>query len=386
MASTSQRHTRLFQPPDHASFFLFGPRGVGKSDWTRSALPEAVRLDLLEPEVFRTFSAHPERLRQWVDALHGPQVIVIDEVQKLPQLLEVVHALIETRPNLRFVLTGSSARKLRRAGVDLLAGRAVLRTLHPFVAQELGESFSVDRALKQGLVPLIHAAPAPMDALRAYVALYVQQEVQYEGLVRNIGAFHRFLEAMAFSHAAPVNLTAVARDCEVPRRTVAGFVAILDDLLLGFRVPVFTRAARREMTQHEKFYYFDTGVFRALRPAGPLDRPSDIEGAALEGLVAQHLRAWIAYSSANTAMYHWRTAGGSEVDFVLYGDACFVAIEVKSTAQVRPEDLRGLKAFGSDYPMAKRILLYRGEEAAVIDGIDVRPLDPFLHLGAASLC
>ena len=199
----------------------------------------------------------------------------------------------------------------------MLAGRAVVRTIHPFLAAELGAQFALDSALRLGLVPLVWDAENPADTLDAYVGLYVQQEVQIEGLVRNVGSFHRFLESLSFSHGAALNVSKVARDCAASRKTVEGYVAIVEELLLGFRVPVFTKRARRRTTVHPKFYFANAGVFRSLRPSGPLDRPEEIGGATIEGLVAQHLRAWIAYSGSKAKLYYWRTRAGSEVDFIV---------------------------------------------------------------------
>lgn len=305
--------------------------------------------------------------------------MVVDEVQRLPVLLDVVHALMESEPGRRFVLTGSSARKLRRAGVNLLAGRAAYRTLHPFMLGELPHC-GLDPALELGLLPLVQRHSNPTDALRAYAALYLREEVQLEGMVRQIEDFARFLEAMSFSHGTVLNIANVARECQVERKTAAGYLQILEDLLLGFRVPVFSRRAQRAASSHPKFYYFDSGVYRSLRPRGPLDRPEEIGGAALEGLVAQHLRAWIAYRNGSPVeLYFWRTRGGTEVDFVLYGEDGFWAVEVKGSAQVRPQDLRGLRTFGQDYPEASRLLLYRGQERLRFGDVLCLPVDSFLR-------
>jgi len=370
---------RFFQDPG-GSFFLFGPRGTGKSTWLRGAFEAALWLDLLEPDLERELSSRPERLRQMVDAAEPGAVVVIDEVQRAPEVLTVVHQLIERcRPRRRFVLTGSSARKLKRTGVDLLGGRALRRSLHPFMAAELGSKFDLRRALIEGLVPGIWAADSPARTLQAYVALYVREEVKTEGLVRQLGAFSRFLEALAFSHASALNLSSVARECQVSRTTAEGYLGVVEDLLLAYRVPVFTRRAKRILSQHPKLYWFDTGVFRSLRPAGPLDRPEEIEGAALEGLVAQHLRAWIDYGETDVTLHFWRTKSGNEVDFVLYGRDGFWALEVKNTSSVRPEDLRGLRAFAEDYPGAKRALLYRGARRLEVEGVACIPCDEFLR-------
>ena len=371
---------RRFLRDPGASYFLFGPRGTGKSTWLRKTYPDAIWVDLLAPEVHRRYSARPERLREIVAGSPGRKVVVIDEIQKAPSLLDVVHELIETRHGRpRFVLTGSSARKLKRAGVDLLAGRALVLALHPFVAAELGPRFDLKRALKQGLVPLVWSSRRPNKVLDAYVALYLKEEVQLEGVVRGIGNFARFLEAISFSHAAVLNVSEVARECEVSRKTVEGYVEVLEDLLLAFRLPIFTRRARRHLAHHPKFYWFDAGIYRSMRPSGPLDRPEEIEGAALEGLVAQHLRAWIDYSDTDCRLSFWRTKSGSEVDFIVYGSDGFWAIEVKHSASVRSSDLRGLRAFREDYPQAKARLLYLGSESLEMDEILCLPCERYLR-------
>ncbi len=368
---------RFFRPPS-TSFFLFGPRGTGKSTWLRATFPDALWIDLLAPDQLRRYQARPERLRDLVAGNPSRTQIVIDEVQRAPALLSVVHHLIEQDTNLRFALTGSSARKLKRTGVDLLAGPAVLRRLAPFMAAELGTRFDLETSLRQGLLPLVWDAPDPDDVLRAYIALYLQEEVQLEAMVRDLGAFSRFLEAFSFSHGATLNVTEIGRECSVSRKTVAGYLKVLDDLLLTIRVPVFRKRAKRQLTHHPKLYWFDAGVFVSMRDTGPLDRPEEIAGAALEGLVAQHLRAWIDYSTTNAQLGFWRTRAGREVDFVVYGSEGFWAIEVKHSTHVRDKDLNGLRAFAVDYPEATLRLLYRGDEALEIDGIRCLPCHDYL--------
>ena len=371
---------RFFTPPVE-SFFLFGPRGTGKSTFMKQRFPDACYVDLLDPEMVRSFSAKPERLAEVVRGQGGQKCFVIDEIQKVPELLSVIHQLIEEKQGYTFVLTGSSARKLKRTGVDMLGGRALLRTMHPFLASELGERFRLEEALQRGLLPLVYSSANPGDVLRSYAALYLREEVQMEGLVRNVGNFSRFLEAISFSHASILNLSNVARDCMVERKVVEGYTAILEDILLGFRLPVFTRRAKRELAGHPKFYLFDAGVFRSLRPRGPLDRPEEMEGQALEGLVAQHLRGWLAYSPEKSDLYFWRTRSGVEVDFVVYAPSGLWALEVKNTATIRPADLRGLKSFRNEYPESRAILLYRGRERLLREGILCLPCSDFLtHL------
>jgi predicted AAA+ superfamily ATPase len=362
-----------------SSSFLFGPRGTGKSTWLHDTRPDAIWLDLLDPESQRLYQARPERLRELLAGRPHVLDVVIDEVQKVPGLLDVVHQLIETNKHLRFVLTGSSARKLRRGEWNLLAGRLIETSMHPFMAAELGEAFDLQRALETGLVPLVWGAPDPLRTVRAYASLYLREEVQAEALVRDLGGFARFLEAISFSHGSLLNLAEVARDCQIGRKTVEGYLDILEDLLLSFRIPVFTKRAKRLLVSHAKFFYFDAGVYRSLRPSGPLDRPEEIEGMALEGLVAQHLRAWSAYRDSGAELFYWRTKAGSEVDFIVYGPDVFWAIEVKRSARISSKDLRALRAFREDYPEASPCLLYMGKERLSIDGIPCIPCESFLR-------
>ena len=368
---------RFFKPPKE-SFFLFGPRGTGKSTWLRAIMKGALWIDLLEPDVFRSYSARPERLRELVLANRHKRVIVVDEIQKVPDLLSVVHALIERKQGWQFILTGSSSRKLKRSGVDLLAGRVLKLTLHPFMAAELGKKFNLGKALKFGMLPLAITASDPEKVLKAYAALYVREEVQMEGLVRNISGFSRFLEAVSFSSGAVLNISNVARDCEIERKVVEGYISILEDLLLSFRLPVFTKRAKRATAAHPKFYYFDAGVFRSLRPTGPLDRPEEIEGAVLEGLVAQHLISWNAYRGEKNKLYYWRTRSAAEVDFIVYGEEVFWAIEVKNASRIRKGDLNSLRAFQEEYPRCKTFLLYRGKERILREGVLCMPCEDFL--------
>lgn len=368
---------RLFRPPDE-SFFLFGPRGTGKSTLVKGGFPDAIYIDLLDPVTYRTFSARPEHLRELLGGHPSSRTVIVDEIQRAPELLSLIHALMEEDSGRRFVLTGSSARKLKRVGVDLLGGRALWCSMYPFMASELGPRFLLDNALQHGMLPVVLRSEDPGQVLRGYAALYLREEVQMEGLVRNVGAFARFLESVSFSHASLLNVANVARDCQVERKVVEGYVAIMEDLLLGFRVDVFAKRAKRALVAHPKFYVFDAGVYRSLRPKGPLDRPEEIEGHALEGLVAQHLRAWAGYSRTDDAVYYWRTRAGVEVDFVVYGSSGLFAVEVKNAARLQPRDLASLKAFRTDYPDCHACLVYRGRERLMVDGILCMPCTEFL--------
>ena len=368
---------RTFIAPKE-SFFLFGPRGTGKSTYLRDNFPNAKLIDFLDPGTYRSFIGRPEILKEIVEGNSDKKIFILDEIQKIPEVLTVVHQLIETKKKVQFILTGSSSRKLKRTGVDLLGGRAELCRMHPFTAKELGSYFNLESALKFGLLPLVYDKSDPSSSLRAYLGLYIKEEVFSEGLVRNIGNFSRFLEAVSFSHASILNTSNVARESGVERKTVEGYLSILEDLLLSFTIPIFSKKAKRDLISHKKFYLFDAGVFLEMRPKGPLDAPEEIAGASLEGLVAQNLRAYLDYEKKSANLYYWRTRSGLEVDFVLYGKDIFWAIEVKNSNKIRTEDLKGLQQFLLDYPTCDAYLLYRGKERLKKDNILCLPIEDFL--------
>ncbi len=365
-------YSRLLRLPDRQSCFLFGPRGTGKTAWARASLPGALTFDLLDARLYGRLLASPTLLGEMIPASHTDWVVV-DEVQRAPALLDEVHRLIETR-HLRFLLTGSSARKLRRAGVNLLAGRALTRYMHPLTAEELGGDFDLKRALRIGGLPFAWTTNAPDDYLGAYAATYLREEVLQEGLTRNLAAFSRFLEAATFSQASVLNMTAVARESGIAAKMAEGYFSLLEDLLLGVRIPPFTRRAKRRVVMHPKFFLFDAGVFRVIRPRGPLDSTDEAEGAALETLVLQHLRAWNDYGNRGYTISYWRTPEGDEVDFILYGEHGLVALEVKRSARIRQEDLTGLRRFRKEYPQSKAILLHAGSRRWHESGVDIVPV------------
>ncbi len=366
-------------PIPKESFFLLGPRGTGKSTFLRQFLPPAQFLDFLDPEIFRHYKAKPELFRELVDGNPSTKIFVLDEIQKIPEILTVIHSLIEKKKGIQFILTGSSARKLKQSGVDLLAGRALFCKMHPFTASELGDAFNLEKALDIGLLPLVYFKDDPREVLRAYLGLYIKEEIFAEGLIRNIGNFSRFLEAASFSHGSILNTSNIARECGVERKTVEGYLSVLEDLLLSFTLPVFSKKAKRDLAAHRKFYFFDAGVFSQIRPKGPLDSPEEMHGSLLEGLVAQHLRASIDYVKKDCSLSYWRTRSGVEVDFILYGENTFQAIEVKNSAKIKDSDLRGLKSFLQDYPMCEAIFLYRGKERLKKGDILCMPVEEFLR-------
>ncbi len=365
--------------PPQQSFFLFGPRGTGKSTWVHQALPDALHIDLLRQEVWRELDARPERLRNLLEAHPDKEWIFVDEIQKIPALLDEIHRAIETQPGRKWALTGSSARKLRRGSVNLLGGRALQREMHPYLAHELGEDFDLTKALHTGMVPLIWESPDPKATLSTYAGMVLREEVQAEGLVRNLSAYSRFLETLSFSQGAVLNLSNVSRECAVDRKTLDGYLSVTEDLLFCHRLPVFTKRARRELSSHAKLYLFDAGVFRSLRPKGPLDSPEEIDGQSLESLVFQHLRTWVGMRGHQETLHFWRTRTGTEVDFVVYGETTFLALEVKNASRIQHADLRGLRAFQEDYPEARCVLLYRGRECRIENGILCISVEDFLR-------
>lgn len=364
-------YSRLLRAP-RKTFLLLGPRGTGKSMWVRGAFPDAVYLDLLESDLYTELLASPSRLEAKIPPKHRGWVVV-DEVQRIPALLDEVHRLIETR-RIKFGLTGSSARKLRSRGVNLLAGRALSMTMHPLTAAELGGDFELEHSLRFGQLPSAYVDADPMAFLKTYVKTYLREEVMQEGLTRNLAAFARFLESISFSQGMLLNVSAVARDCHVERKVVEGYVGILEDLLLGLRLPAFQRRAKRRVTAHPKFYLFDAGVYRAVRPRGPLDSPDEIDGPAFETLLLQELRAHNDYRDLGYQMFYWRTATGVEVDFVLYGERGLHAFEAKRASRLRSSDYDGLRAFAADYPSATCTLVYAGTKAFSEGAIRVLPL------------
>src|SRR3990170_5651660 len=282
-------YSRFISPPKAKSFFLFGPRGTGKTTWVQSTFPNSVYLDLLEAELFNDLTANPQRLSNFIPPDFKGWVI-IDEVQRVPDLLHEVHRLIETK-KYHFILTGSSPRKLKRKGPNLLAGRALTLSMHPLSVAELGEDFRLDHSLRYGQLPSVYTEADPQKYLEAYVKTYLEEEIRQEGLTRNLSAFARFLEAASFSQGSILSISSVARECHVERKVVESYFSILEDLTIAYRIPPFSRRAKRRLVAHPQFYYFDAGAYRTLRPMGPLDAPEEVDGIALETLFLQELVA-----------------------------------------------------------------------------------------------
>ncbi len=371
---------RLLEAP-RGSFFLFGPRGSGKSTWIRQLFPDAHRFDLLQEGLFQSLLADPSRFAAELRSLPDAATVVVDEVQRLPALLNEAHRHIEER-RMRFVLCGSSARKLKAAGTNLLAGRAVARNLHPLVPEELGDAFDLESALRWGSLPIVWAAADRNEALEAYAQLYLRQEIQAEGIVRNLPGFARFLPIAALFQGQVLNVNGIARDAGVARNTVTGFLEILEDTLVAFRLPAFQSRLRVREQRHPKFYWADPGLPRALkRQLGPLT--NEERGAAFEGWLAAVLRAYRDYRRLFDDWYYWAPGKGSavEVDFLLQRGDDIVAIEAKSGRQTTPADVRGLRALADLPHLRRRIVVYGGERPQrTEDGIEILPIGSFLDL------
>ncbi len=375
MTAESHNYQRLFNLSAHEkdSIFIFGPRGTGKTSWIKANIPKALYLDLLNTNLYAELVAHPSRLQNLIPP-HFKNWIVIDEVQKIPALLNEVHRLIESQ-KFRFLLTGSSARSLKRKGVNLLAGRALNYRMHSLTCLELKNDFSLEKALKYGLLPKVYMTDSIERYLETYISTYLREEVLQEGITRNFGEFSRFLETASFSQGQVLNYSEVAREASLERRVVSNYFDILEDLLIGFRLPVFSKRAKRRMITHQKFYYFDTGVYRSIRPKGPLDISDEIDGAALETLFLQHLKAFNDYFELGYQFYFWQTSNKLEVDFIAYGKKGLIAFEIKRKRKIQPRDLTALKAFATDYPTAKLYLLYGGDQQEYYDNIQVIPFE-----------
>lgn len=367
-------YSRIFTPPQKTSYFLFGPRGSGKSSWLKSHYQKSNYIDLLDAEIYNDLMANPKNLSKYIKDSKYP--IIIDEVQKIPTLLDEVHRLIESKKYL-FVLTGSSARKLRKSGVNLLAGRALTYHFYPLTSLEMKGDFNISTAIKYGLLPMATKADDPQKFLQSYVATYLKEEVQQEGLTRNMPAFHRFLQAASFSQGSPLNISNVASDCSVERKVVEGYFSILRDLLLSIEVPIFSKKAKRELIKKSKFYFFDAGVYRAIRPMGPLDSDIDVNGFALETLVLQNIKAVNDYFNYEYELFYWHTKKHQEVDLILYGKKRLIAIEVKSSSRLRDQDFEALKIFKEDYPVAETYLIYGGSEEKNLHGVKIIPAKMF---------
>jgi len=366
--------------PGTESLFLWGPRQTGKSTLLRQSYPDARWIDLLKAEEFRRYLARPELLRQEIEA-EGPREnrqIVIDEIQKVPALLDEVHWLIENR-GLHFALCGSSARKVKRGAANLLGGRALRFELHGLTAGELGRDFDLERMLNHGYLPRIYESSRPNRLLNAYVADYLKQEVAAEGLVRNLPTFSEFLDVASLSDGEIVNFSNIARECGVSSHTTKNHFQILEDTLLGRWLPAYRKRPKRRVIGAPKFYFVDVGVVNRLAKRGELSPGSELYGKAFENWVFHELSAFAHYREFDGELSYWRLASGIEVDFIL-GDMQ-IAIEAKSSARITRDHLKGLRSLKEDHPgVGRRIVVCRESRARKTeDGIEILPTSSFVR-------
>lgn len=375
---------RLLRLPERRSCLLLGPRQTGKSTLVRSVLPAGSwEVDLLHHDTFLRFSKDPSQFRREAEAriARGARTVFVDEVQKIPALLDEIHGLIE-RHRTRFLLTGSSARKLRRGGTNLLAGRAVTRRLHPLTLGEQGDLFDLRRTLRLGSLPAVVTSPDDdaVDLLRSYAETYLKEEVQAEALVRNLGGFARFLEIAAAQSGEILNYSAVGRDASLATRTVQEYYRILEDTLIGFRLEPWRRSPRARLVGHPRFYLFDPGVTNALNRRLTAAPDPMLEGRLFEQWIVLEVARAIDYAGSEARLFYWRTHVGAEVDLLLEKHGRLIlAVEIKAGSRVGGSDLSGLRSFGEAHPKVPRAVVCRAAEEHEVGGISVVPYRRFLE-------
>lgn len=366
------------------SVLVLGPRQVGKSTLLGSLEPD-LTVNLASPAEFRDYATHPERLEYELRAADSDvRIVFIDEVQRVPALLDLVQVFLDERPRrFRFLLSGSSARKLRRGHANLLPGRVHVHYLHPLLACEIGSRFDLDRALAHGTLPGIYSESDVNTReadLRSYVDVYLREEVQAEALVRDIGGYGRLLELIAASSGRILNINSLCRDAGLSYETARRYVQVLEDTLLMFRIPAWSGSDRASLVSHPKLFLFDLGVRNALLRR-PLDKPLDDErGLLLEHLIAYELQRRLGSSLPRAALYYYRTRHGVEVDYVLEVDRELWAIEVKASRRVDRGALKGLASFSEHARRVKRqLVVFLGSRKQLINGVDILPLHRFLE-------
>ena len=364
------------QDAENESIFLWGARQTGKSTLLQLLFPNTRYIDLLKSDEFERYNRRASLLREELSLLQENELIIIDEIQKIPELLDEVQWLM-TNKNHRFILSGSSARKLRRSGVNLLGGRAIRKHLYPFVSAEIPD-FDLIKACNNGMMPRHYLVDDAGKRIHAYVGDYLQQEIKAEALTRNLKTFSRFMEIAALSNGEVVNYNNIASECGVSAPTVKEYFSILEEILIGYTIPAFTKNVKRRVIQSPKFYYFDVGIVNFLLRRRSLLPGSAEFGHAFEHLIMQELIAYIGYSESQHSLSYWRTTSGYEVDAVI-GNAN-VAIEIKSTEEVHSHHTRGLKAFSEEFPNSRLIIVSMDKYPRRMNEIDVIPAQHFLKM------
>lgn len=337
------------------SVFLFGARQTGKSTFLENRFKDAIYIDLLDSKMKRRLQMHPEQLFDMLQNKPEGSVIVIDEIPEVPDLLNEVHRLIQKR-DLRFILCGSSARKLKRKGTNTLGGRARPCYFYPFVSAEI-QNLDLDKALLYGMLPSHYLSESPQDLLPGYIDIYLKEEIKEEAIVRKLDNFQRFLEAAALTNGEIVNYSNIASDCAVKANTVKAYFEILEDTLIGYMIPAYTKVMKRKVIQAPKFYYFDVGVYNYLLHRTTLSPDTPEYGHCFEHFIVQEIKAYLGYQHTPKLMSYWHTYDGKEIDIVL-GDA-EVGIEIKSTDEIRPKHLSNFKPFKEEFPHCKCFVVSR---------------------------
>ena len=369
------RTLNLVQLLKKKSFFLFGPRATGKSFLIRQQFSNSTAvLNLLDGFIYNSLSANPSELQNFIAAYPSSKIVVIDEIQRIPELLNEVHKLIEEQ-HYRFLLTGSSARTLKRRGVNLLAGRAWKANLFPLTSIEIPH-FNLERYLQYGGLPAVYASQYPEEELRAYVTTYLRGEIQAEAFIRRIPAFSRFLQVAALTSGTMLNFSSLSNDAGVPVTTVRKYYQILEDTFLGFLVPAWQKSIKRKAIATAKFYFFDTGVRNTLANINVISKHSDLYGQAFEHFIGMELRAYLSYQRLHLPLQYWRSKHGHEVDFIM-GDE--IAIEVKSTNKVTDKHLKNSRYLMEEGICKKYYLISHDKLPRVVDGIQILHWSDFLN-------
>lgn len=356
------------------SFFLWGARKVGKTTLLEQLFPQARYYDLLLANEFERLLRQPSLLSEELESMKEGDLVIIDEIQKVPQLLDEVHSLIH-RKNIRFILSGSSPRKLIRSGANLLGGRALKKTLFPLVSAEIPD-FNLIKAVNNGMIPRHYMVNNPWERFRAYIGVYLNEEIREEAFSRNLKSFSRFLEIAAISNGEMIVYKNIAQDCGIDYRTVKEYFEILNDTLIGYYIPGFSSTIKRRAIQAPKFYFFDVGIANYLLNRKNLLPGTEIFGHSFEHLIIQELIAYLGYNQSFEKLTYWRTSSGFEVDAII-GEGR-IAIEIKSTDEVKSRHLKGLKAFQEDFPHAKAIVVSLDKYPRILNGVEIIPAEIFL--------
>ena len=356
------------------SVFLWGARQVGKTTLLEQLFPHVRYYDLLQANEFERFLRRPSLLSEELESMKEGDLVIIDEIQKVPHLLDEIHSLIH-RKKIRFILSGSSPRKLIRSGANLLGGRALKKTLFPLVSAEIPE-FDLIKAVNNGMIPRHYMINNPLERFRAYIGVYLNEEIREEALSRNLKSFSRFLEIAALSNGEMIVYKNIAQDCGIDYRTVKDYFEILNDTLIGYLIPGFTSTMKRRAIQTPKFYFFDVGITNYLLNRRNLLPGSEVFGHSFEHLIIQELIAYLGYTQSTETITYWRTSSGYEVDVIIGNGR--IAIEIKSTNEVKTRHLKGLKAFQEDFPNVRAIVVSLDKYKRIINGVEIIPAEQFL--------